>query len=138
MLMGGDVAPPPRIPEQKEFGQIRGRTVSVAVRQGITSLGAMAWHVMEDSSWHRAAGLMLCPVPLSLTVVTGGKPDVFCWILPKRCLPLPLTHCSELGVSLVSTYSDQEWVWCLPTVTTSAGFSLGGPSALGRNTGSIS
>lgn len=89
----------------------------------------LAWRAMEDRSWHWAAGLMLCPVPLSLTVVTGGKPDIFCWILPKPRLPFSLTRGSELGVSLVFTYSDQEWVWGLLAVTASAGFSLGGPGA---------
>ena len=108
--MGTVVAPPLRIPERKGFGQIYGHTVGVAMRQGITLPGAMAWHVMEDRSWHWAAGLMICPVPLSLEVVTGGKPDIFCWILPKRCLPVSLTRGSKLSVSLVFTYSDQEWV----------------------------
>lgn len=92
-------------------------------------LGAMVCHVMEDRPCHWAVGMMPFPIPSSLSVVLGGKCNIFCWFLPKHCLPFAVTCSSELGVSLVFLYSDQEWVWCLLTVTTSVGLSLGGPAA---------
>lgn len=53
MLTGRGVAPPFRIPEQKGFGQIRGHTVGVAMRQGVAvpGLACGGGHVLALGCW---------------------------------------------------------------------------------------